>query len=206
MFFYRDLLQRDPEFRPSAAEILLGKLPGLTVQYESHYYDDIEGMEEALLDRSKPKTGRPVRSILYYLKAYEGSISLTPVQLPPRSRIQQVAVSSTHIVVLTAEGLVFTWGEGKKGQLGHGELEPWRSKPLCVEALKAGLNILNRKRNDYRPKNLTIFDASLRSQKSNSLLFWKNIDPCLQGKSITRVGAGDGWEEWWWGGGAWRSP
>lgn len=163
MFFYRDLLQRDPEFRPSAAEILLGKLPGLTVQYESHYYDDIEGMEEALLDRSKPKTGRPVRSILYYLKAYEGSISLTPVQLPPRSRIQQVAVSSTHIVVLTAEGLVFTWGEGKKGQLGHGELEPWRSKPLCVEALKAGVNILNRKRNDYRPKNLTIFDASLRS-------------------------------------------
>ena len=145
---YRDLLQRDPEFRPSAAEILLGKLPGLTVQYESHYYDDIEGMEEALLDRSKPKTGRPVRSIMYYLKAYESSISLTPVQLPPRSRIQQVAVSSTHVVVLTAEGLVFTWGEGKKGQLGHGELEPWRSKPLCVEALK--------------------------------------------GKSITRVGAGDG--------------
>ena len=51
LFFYRDLLQRDPEFRPSAAEILLGKLPGLTVQYESHYYDDIEGMEEALVDR-----------------------------------------------------------------------------------------------------------------------------------------------------------
>ena len=67
-------------------------MPGLTVQYESHYYDDIEGMDEALLDRSKPKTGRPVRSILYYLKAYEGSISLTPVQLPPRSRVQQVAL------------------------------------------------------------------------------------------------------------------
>ena len=86
-FFYRDLLQRDPEFRPSAAEILLGKLPGLTVQYESHYYDDIEGMEEALVDRSKPKAGRPVRSIMYYLKAFESSISLTPVQLPPMSRI-----------------------------------------------------------------------------------------------------------------------
>ena len=40
------------------------------------------------------------------------------------------------MVVLTAEGLVFTWGEGKKGQLGHGELETWRAKPLCVEALK----------------------------------------------------------------------
>ena len=146
----RDLLQRDPEFRPSAAEILLSKVPALHVQYESHYYDDLEGVEEELLTaaNSKPKTGRPVRSILYYLKGYESSVSLTPVPLPPRSRIQQVAVSNTHIVVLTAEGLVFTWGEGKKGQLGHGELEAWRSRPLCVEALK--------------------------------------------GKSITRVGAGDG--------------
>ena len=80
------------------------------MQYESHYYDDIEGMEEELLGgtRAKPKTGRPVRSIMYYMKvgvmmvmvdtehvvycqAYEGSVSLTPVQLPPRSRIQQVA-------------------------------------------------------------------------------------------------------------------
>ena len=26
-----------------------------------------------------------------YWQAYEGSVSLTPVQLPPRSRIQQVA-------------------------------------------------------------------------------------------------------------------
>ena len=79
------------------------------MQYESHYYDDIEGMEEELLGgtRAKPKTGRPVRSIMYYMKvgsvmvmvdtehviycqAYEGSVSLTPVQLPPRSRIQQV--------------------------------------------------------------------------------------------------------------------
>ena len=83
------------------------------MQYESHYYDDIEGMEEELLGgtRAKPKTGRPVRSIMYYMKvgvmmidtehvvccqAYEGSVSLTPVQLPPRSRIQQVA-STTSI-------------------------------------------------------------------------------------------------------------
>ena len=48
----------------------------------------------------------------------------------------QVAVSNTHMVVLTAEGLVFTWGEGKKGQLGHGELETWRAKPSVVESLK----------------------------------------------------------------------
>ncbi len=31
---------------------------------------------------------------------------------------------------------MFTWGEGRRGQLGHGEVESWRSRPHCVEALK----------------------------------------------------------------------
>ena len=37
----RDLLQRDPEFRPSAAELLLSKLPGLTVERDIRYSLDI---------------------------------------------------------------------------------------------------------------------------------------------------------------------
>ncbi|GLG93936.1 Probable E3 ubiquitin-protein ligase HERC2 [Gryllus bimaculatus] len=32
--------------------------------------------------------------------------------------------------------LVYTWGEGKKGQLGHGDVEPFKHNPECVEALK----------------------------------------------------------------------
>ena len=31
-------------------------------------------------------------------------------------------MSGTHVITLTMEGLVFTWGEGRKGQLGHGDL------------------------------------------------------------------------------------
>lgn len=34
------------------------------------------------------------------------------------------------------ECLVYTWGEGKKGQLGHESLEQWRGYPTAVEALK----------------------------------------------------------------------
>lgn len=49
----------------------------------------------------------------------------------------QVSVSNTHIIALTSDHLVFTWGEGRRGQLGHGEVESWRSRPHCVEALKA---------------------------------------------------------------------
>ena len=52
----------------------------------------------------------------------------------------QVAVSTSHIVALTSELLVFTWGDGRRGQLGHGELETWRSRPEAVESLKVRIN------------------------------------------------------------------
>lgn len=31
---------------------------------------------------------------------------------------------------------MYSWGEGKKGQLGHGDTEPWRQHPEIVEGLK----------------------------------------------------------------------
>ncbi|KFM76050.1 hypothetical protein X975_21328, partial [Stegodyphus mimosarum] len=56
---------------------------------------------------------------------HQADISLAPVPLPPRSKIKEVALSSTHMIVLTSELLVYTWGDGRKGQLGHGKLETW---------------------------------------------------------------------------------
>jgi len=32
--------------------------------------------------------------------------------------------------------LVYSWGEGKRGQLGHGLTEAWRQHPEVVEALR----------------------------------------------------------------------
>ena len=52
----------------------------------------------------------------------------------------QVAVSTSHIVALTSELLVYSWGDGRRGQLGHGELETWRSSPEAVESLKARIS------------------------------------------------------------------
>ena len=40
----------------------------LKVQYENHYYDEMEEMEEELLAKlgeHRHKTGRPIRSVLY---------------------------------------------------------------------------------------------------------------------------------------------
>jgi alpha-tubulin suppressor-like RCC1 family protein len=50
--------------------------------------------------------------------------------------ILQAAVGADHVIVVTTERQVFTWGEGSKGQLGHGNMES-KVKPELVEALNS---------------------------------------------------------------------
>ena len=52
----------------------------------------------------------------------------------------QLAVGKDHVIAVTCEGGVFTWGRGDQGQLGHGVLESCE-QPRVVEALK-GKNII----------------------------------------------------------------
>ncbi|CAL1274048.1 unnamed protein product [Larinioides sclopetarius] len=144
--FIRDLLQRDPDLRPTAAEILHNRLPPLLSVYEDNSMKEYDEAEISMdfNYQGQPATTRSsnaeLRSVLYDVKMYQADISLAPIPLPPRTKIKEVALSSTHMIVLTAELLVYTWGDGRKGQLGHGKLETWREKPFCVNALK-GKNI-----------------------------------------------------------------
>ena len=50
-------------------------------------------------------------------------------------RYLQVAVGQDHVICVTIERMIYTWGDNSKGQLGHGDLE-YRNKPQLVEALK----------------------------------------------------------------------
>ncbi|XP_076372611.1 serine/threonine-protein kinase Nek8-like isoform X2 [Tachypleus tridentatus] len=132
----RDLLQKHPEYRPTAREVLYDRLPELIEQFEPKRDDsdkDTERVDEMKTDSRN--TLRHPRSVLYRVQVNELDISLFPVPLPPKSRIKEVSVSSTHMIALTYDLIVYTWGEGKKGQLGHGTLEPWLDKPKCVELL-----------------------------------------------------------------------
>lgn len=46
-----------------------------------------------------------------------------------------MAVGEDHVIVVTMERMIYTWGDNSKGQLGHGDLE-YRDRPDLVEALK----------------------------------------------------------------------
>lgn len=48
--------------------------------------------------------------------------------------VAEVYCGRYHTIARTTTGLVFTWGGGKNGRLGHGD-EKIRAQPTCVEAL-----------------------------------------------------------------------
>lgn len=50
--------------------------------------------------------------------------------------VRKVAVHSggRHALALTADGRVFSWGEGDDGKLGHGDVTSLET-PHCIEAL-----------------------------------------------------------------------
>lgn len=49
--------------------------------------------------------------------------------------LSKVAVGNGHIIVVSLEHMVYSWGDGSKGQLGLDSLES-TTKPTLVEALK----------------------------------------------------------------------
>ncbi|CAI9572907.1 unnamed protein product [Staurois parvus] len=55
-------------------------------------------------------------------------------ELPLTVQAQRIALGNEHVVLLTSDGRIMTWGAGRHGQLGHGDVEDvW--EPRIVEAL-----------------------------------------------------------------------
>ncbi|XP_072258851.1 RCC1 domain-containing protein 1 [Pyxicephalus adspersus] len=55
-------------------------------------------------------------------------------ELSPTLQAQRIALGNEHVVLLTSDGKILTWGAGRHGQLGHGDVEDvW--EPRIVEAL-----------------------------------------------------------------------
>ncbi|KAK7492848.1 hypothetical protein BaRGS_00015986, partial [Batillaria attramentaria] len=126
-----DMLQRDPDLRPSANDIMYTRLPQLMSKFEdpnSDPEDELMASAESISRRAK------IRSVLYYLESSTGTMTCI-TGLPPRMKIRQVGVSSDHVVVVTTEQQVYSWGRGEKGQLGHGDTKSCPD-PCLVEALK----------------------------------------------------------------------
>eukprot|EP01137_Pigoraptor_chileana_P022953 Opistho-2@7175 len=123
-----ELLQRDPEVRPSADEILTRPV----VQRLSSR--SIGGLRSA--SATSGGDGEVAKASTQADLWTWGSGKLRPLQIsfPPRIRIRSVAIGGRHCLAATVDGQVFSWGDGSSGQLGHGNTESY-SMPLLIEAL-----------------------------------------------------------------------
>ncbi|XP_060073259.1 uncharacterized protein LOC132553034 [Ylistrum balloti] len=134
-----DMLRQDPEHRPSAHELMYTRLPQLMNSFEdptTDCDDDMLQPHDCNHDhaKNKKKTSSTVekRSLFFYFES--STASITPIELPPKIKIRHAAAGEDHVIVVTTERQVFTWGEGGKGQLGHGNTDS-KTKPTLVEAL-----------------------------------------------------------------------
>ncbi|XP_060708843.1 uncharacterized protein LOC132834193 [Hemiscyllium ocellatum] len=126
-----DMLQKEPQYRPSAHELLHLHLPQVMAKYREtpEYEQEPEmGIQHNLNQKRNSHT------TLYYL--YMPDLKLRPIDgLPTKIKIRQVAVADSHMIAVAVERAVYTWGSNTKGQLGHGDLQS-HSRPQLVEALK----------------------------------------------------------------------
>ncbi|XP_062601424.1 uncharacterized protein LOC134263131 isoform X2 [Saccostrea cucullata] len=125
-----DMLKQDPDERPSANEIMYTRLPELMNKFEDPDTDD-----ELVLSQGNvndPKAKKKLRSVFFYFESC--TACMTPIELPPKIKIRHAAVGEDHVIVVTTEKQVYSWGSGVKGQLGHGNTES-KVKPELVQSL-----------------------------------------------------------------------
>ncbi|PAA47652.1 hypothetical protein BOX15_Mlig020116g1 [Macrostomum lignano] len=140
------LLNKEPEKRPTAADLLYKLLPPLirrVNEADSSTDADEDGTASARGGGGGGGSGgqmgsgsgsRPdKRSVLYAMNL--ANLSLTPYNLPSKLRIRSVCCSDTHAIAVGSERSVYSWGENASGQLGHEDLIA-RSKPTLVDALR----------------------------------------------------------------------
>ncbi|XP_046686536.1 LOW QUALITY PROTEIN: serine/threonine-protein kinase Nek8-like [Homalodisca vitripennis] len=114
------LLQKEPNARPTTTEV----------------YSRVSNLlEQARKNAVSVVDQTHIRSILYQLSGSGTTFSCVPLPLPPTLHIVQVAVSDTHYIAVSADMRVYTWGEGKRGQLGHTNSPLWLQQPTLVRTL-----------------------------------------------------------------------
>ncbi|XP_077861662.1 serine/threonine-protein kinase Nek8-like, partial [Saccoglossus kowalevskii] len=152
----RDMLQREPEYRPSANELMYARLHDLMMKYEDPGTD----VDDELMTSADSGRKQRTRSVLYYFETL--NMSMQPIDLPCRIKIRQGYTSSDQFPIYTAlhpflvysglgqfkrvccgdgfsvfgsdNGIVMTCGDGSNGCLGHGDWSS-ASRPRLIEPL-----------------------------------------------------------------------
>ncbi|KAI6203589.1 Protein kinase domain-containing protein [Aphelenchoides besseyi] len=124
----RDIFKTNPEQRPTALDVLRNVQRHRAIKNKT-------AKRPNFVESPRPAI---CYSVLYQFDIEKVTLSAVPT-LPNRINIKQLAISQSHYVILTSDAQVYTWGENKNGQLGHGDRKS-RISPTIVDALQ-GRNV-----------------------------------------------------------------
>ncbi|KAI6208318.1 Protein kinase domain-containing protein [Aphelenchoides besseyi] len=124
----RDIFKTNPEQRPTALDVLRNVQRHRAIKNKT-------AKRPNFVESPRPAI---CYSVLYQFDIEKVTLSAVPT-LPNRINIKQLAISQSHYVILTSDAQVYTWGENKNGQLGHGDRKS-RISPTMVDALQ-GRNV-----------------------------------------------------------------
>uniref|UniRef100_A0A915IG77 Protein kinase domain-containing protein n=1 Tax=Romanomermis culicivorax TaxID=13658 RepID=A0A915IG77_ROMCU len=101
----KDLLQKDPNSRPTCTS-LLERLDVLLMRYDDRrpqadWGDGYSSCSTSAGSNNLVRKKLRIRSVLYTFDPIK--LSLSPIDLPVKVKIKQVAISDTHRLVLTSE-------------------------------------------------------------------------------------------------------
>ncbi|XP_077295438.1 nimA-like kinase [Arctopsyche grandis] len=122
------LLNKNPENRPVAKEVKDIWIPKIISLLGKSGYN-------YACERNLGKKIVKDRSVLYEMKYWKNESDIQPIQLPAHAKIIDVAIGENHFIAISDDHMVFTWGDGGKGQLGLGELEKYKYHPIPVMSL-----------------------------------------------------------------------
>ncbi|CAD5206420.1 unnamed protein product [Bursaphelenchus okinawaensis] len=121
----REMLNTNPSQRPSATDVLK------SVQKN-------KWLKKRNLKFNVAQKPQDCYSALYMFETEQVMLSAIS-NLPYRINVKQISLGPKHFLLLTTDSQVFSWGDNKHGQLGHGDRKP-RQSPTKIPALQ-GQNI-----------------------------------------------------------------
>ncbi|KAI1708403.1 protein kinase domain-containing protein [Ditylenchus destructor] len=140
-FLVRDMLKTDPDIRPPSARVLeivqshMSSSKHRTQRKKDEDRESGESDTESELDTTRRDVnGRKgnCHSTLYHFNISDVTLSAIPA-VPSNIKVKQLVISENHNVMLTCDSRLYSWGDNKYGQLGHGDRKS-RSNPTRIDA------------------------------------------------------------------------
>ncbi|PSN51254.1 hypothetical protein C0J52_11779 [Blattella germanica] len=96
----------------------------------------------------------------FVLSSGQTMAALSVIHFPTEGKVVDVVCGNEHCLLLTTSGSVFSWGNGSRGQLGHGDLESEEGKARQIEML-AGLRVIQIAAGAWHSAAVTDADSKL---------------------------------------------